>query len=319
MIGFDIGSFYTKTGSFDKKNTKLNNMIIEKTPHNCINNGYIKDINILFQFLNEILKKNFPKEKKLFFCVSSTDIIIREIIMPMMKDDELKSALKYEIDQYIPNTDEYIVDYKQIDNDEDSKKTKVMIVAAPKDMISEYVKLTDMLKMRLEVIDVYSNCIYKSVNKLCKLKGSISILNIGAAYTDITLLDEGKYAFSRIVQFGGNDITEIIANMYNIDFSSAEEYKKTKPFLIDDGQYGDLKEHIKEHLDNKLIEISRIFDFFESSYHKSLNEIQLIGGTSKLIGLGKYIEEYFKIPVSASGDDLYTYFMPVLGSMIRGE
>ncbi|MCP2239329.1 pilus assembly protein PilM [Thermoanaerobacterium thermosaccharolyticum] len=319
MIGFDIGSFYTKIGSFDKKNTKLNNRVIEKTPHNCIDNGYIKDINLLFQFLNEILKKNFPKEKKLFFCVSSTDIIIREIIMPMMKDDELKNALKYEIDQYIPNTDEYIVDYKQIDNDEDSKKTKVMIVAAPKDMISEYVKLTDMLKMRIEVIDVYSNCIYKSVNKLCKLKGSVSIVNIGAAYTDITLLNEGKYAFSRIVQFGGNDITEIIANMYNIDFNSAEEYKRTKPFLIDDEQYSDLKEHIKEHLNSKLNEISRIFDFFESSYHKSLNGIQLIGGTSKLIGLGKYIEEYFKIPVSASDDDLYTYFIPVLGSMIRGE
>ncbi|WP_434653987.1 pilus assembly protein PilM [Thermoanaerobacterium thermosaccharolyticum] len=319
MIGFDIGSFYTKIGSFDKKNTKLNNRVIEKTPHNCIDNGYIKDINLLFQFLNEILKKNFPKEKKLFFCVSSTDIIIREIIMPMMKDDELKSALKYEIDQYIPNTNEYIVDYKQIDNDEDSKKTKVMVVAAPKDMIFEYVKLTDMLKMRIEVIDVYSNCIYKSVNKLCKLKGSVSIVNIGAAYTDITLLNEGKYAFSRIVQFGGNDITEIIANMYNIDFNSAEEYKRTKPFLIDDEQYSDLKEHIKEHLNSKLIEISRIFDFFESSYHKSLNGIQLIGGTSKLIGLGKYIEEYFKIPVSASDDDLYTYFMPVLGSMIRGE
>ncbi|MGF7431559.1 pilus assembly protein PilM [Thermoanaerobacterium thermosaccharolyticum] len=319
MIGFDIGSFYTKIGSFDKKNTKLNNRVIEKTPHNCIDNGYIKDINLLFQFLNEILKKNFPKEKKLFFCVSSTDIIIREIIMPMMKDDELKNALKYEIDQYIPNSDEYIIDYKQIDNDEGSKKTKVMIVAAPKNMISEYVKLTDMLKMRIEVIDVYSNCIYKSVNKLCKLKGSVSIVNIGAAYTDITLLNEGKYAFSRIVQFGGNDITEIIANMYNIDFNSAEEYKRTKPFLIDDEQYSDLKEHIKEHLNSKLNEISRIFDFFESSYHKSLNGIQLIGGTSKLIGLGKYIEEYFKIPVSASDDDLYTYFIPVLGSMIRGE
>ncbi|WP_434632327.1 pilus assembly protein PilM [Thermoanaerobacterium thermosaccharolyticum] len=319
MIGFDIGSFYTKIGSFDKKNTKLNNRVIEKTPHNCIDNGYIKDINLLFQFLNEILKKNFPKEKKLFFCVSSTDIIIREIIMPMMKDDELKNALKYEIDQYIPNSDEYIIDYKQIDNDEGSKKTKVMIVAAPKNMISEYVKLTDMLKMRIEVIDVYSNCIYKSVNKLCKLKGNVSIVNIGAAYTDITLLNEGKYAFSRIVQFGGNDITEIIANMYNIDFNSAEEYKRTKPFLIDDEQYSDLKEHIKEHLNSKLNEISRIFDFFESSYHKSLNGIQLIGGTSKLIGLGKYIEEYFKIPVSASDDDLYTYFMPVLGSMIRGE
>ncbi len=166
MIGIDIGSFYTKIGSCDKKNNKLNNMVMERTPQNCIRNGYLSDINVLSDFLNEILKKKFTKEKKLSFCISSTDIIIREIVMPFMKDDELKNALKYEIDQYIPNSDDYVVDYKQIGHDEDDKKIRTIIVAAPKEMISGYLNLAKTLKLRLEIIDIYSNCIYKSIKKI---------------------------------------------------------------------------------------------------------------------------------------------------------
>ncbi|MEG6565820.1 pilus assembly protein PilM [Thermoanaerobacterium saccharolyticum] len=319
MIGIDIGSFYTKIGSCDKKNNKLNNMVMERTPQNCIRNGYLSDINVLSDFLNEILKKKFTKEKKLSFCISSTDIIIREIVMPFMKDDELKNALKYEIDQYIPNSDDYIVDYKQIGHDEDDKKIRTIIVAAPKEMISGYLNLAKTLKLRLEIIDIYSNCIYKSVKKLCKPTGSLSVINVGAEYTDITIIYEGKYAFSRIVRFGGNDINEIIANMFNTDFKTAEEYKREKPFFIDDENYASLRENTEKYVSSKLSEISRIFDFFESSYHKSINEIFLIGGTSKLTGLKKYIEDYFKIPVSGNDDDLYTYFMPAFGSLIRGE
>lgn len=319
MIGVDIGSFYTKIGSFDRKSDKLNNMAIEKTPQNCIRNGYLSDINVLSDFLNEILKKKFAKEKKLSFCISSTDIIIREIIMPFMKDDELKNALKYEIDQYIPNSDDYIVDYKQIEHDEDGKKLKTIIVAAPKEMIFGYLKLAKTLKLHLEVIDIYSNCIYKSIKKLCKPTGSTSVINIGAEYTDITIINEGKYAFSRVVKFGGNDINEIIANTYDTDFKTAEEYKREKPFFIDNEDYDSLRENTEKYVNSKLSEISRVFDFFESSYHKGINEIFIIGGTSRLTGLKRHIEDYFKIPVLSYDGDLYTYFMPVFGSLIRGE
>lgn len=321
MIGLDIGSFYTKIGHYDKRSGKLKNKVIEKTPANCVNNGLITDINKITSFINDIIKKNNIKEKNICFCIASTGIIIREITMPTMKDDELKNALQYEVDQYIPNINDYVVDYKPLGASSDNDKNmRVMIVAAPKNIIIGYVKLADMLKLHIEAIDVYSNCIYKSIKKLCKLTGNVSIINIGAVFTDITLINEGNYAFSRTIQFGGNDLTEIIANTYNIDISNAEEYKRTKPFFSDENpDYFDLRENIEGHLENKLNEIIRVFDFFESTYHKNIKEIYLVGGTSKLKGLSKYIENYFKVPVITYDSDDYVYFLPVLGSLMRGE
>jgi type IV pilus assembly protein PilM len=315
MLCIEIGNYHIKIGEYDKKERLLKNKIIVKIPINCIKNGEIVDVDTLSEYINSIIEDKHIKKKNLSFSISSNDIIIREISMPTMKEEELKSALQYEIDQYIPDIDDYVIDHKILGKLSDKDKNiRVLLVAAPKKIIDGYVKLSDMLHLQLDVIDVYNNCLYKALKRLCKIEGVTAVIDIGALYTNVTILDRSNYVFGRMILFGGNELTQIIANTYNIDIKTAEAYKRTKPFLN-----GTEKENIENIIAIPLRDINRVFDFYTSTHNKGIDKIYLIGGTSMLVGLSEYIEDYFKIPVTTFDDDDYIYYLPILGCQIRGE
>lgn len=321
MIGLDIGSFYTKVCYYNKRSNSIKKMYMDRTPNDCINNGFINNIDELSAFIQDILRKNDVSGNKVCVCISSTDIIIREIKLPKMNEEELKSALKYEVNQYIPHINEYFVDYKEIGEDfNNNKNMRVMIVAAPKHIIDQYVKLMSLLKLQPVAIDIYSNSIYKTFKDTFKLQETNAIINIGAKYTDVTLINQGNYVFSRTMLFGGNDLTKLIADNYCVDINKAEEYKIEKPLLDEDNkEYANIREKIENLLSNKLNEITRIFEFYEVTYHKDINNIIIIGGTSKLKGIDKFIENYFKIHVKTYKTNEEIFFLPVLGCLLRGS
>ncbi|MBE3592515.1 MAG: type IV pilus assembly protein PilM [Thermoanaerobacter sp.] len=319
MLGIEIGNFNTKLLVGEKKNKFFGKRLMINTPSNVITNGKIIDINSLADVINETLKRNNIKEKQVCFTISSSNNIIRDLELPLMKEEEVEKALYYEIEQYIPDTENYVIDYRYLPNiAEKDKMVRVLIASSPKDIIEKYVKLAEMLKLKLEAIDIYSNSIYKACKKVNLAEGIVSVVDIGAVVTNVTVIDNGNYIFSRSIEFGGNKITQIIANSFNIDFQAAEEYKRAKKFIGEEN-YKDIEDTILLSFSEVFQQLSRIFDFYYATYHKNIQKIIMLGGTSKLLGLREYVEDYFRIPTFVIETEDYLYFLPVYGCLLRGE
>lgn len=319
MLGIEIGNFYTKLLVGDKKNKFFGKRLMINTPSNVITNGKIIDINSLADVINETLKRNNIREKQVCFTISSSNNIIRDLELPLMKEDEVEKALSYEIEQYIPDYENYVIDYRYLPNIAEKNKTiRVLIASSPKDIIEKYVKLAEMLKLKLEAIDVYSNSIYKAYKKVNLAEGIVALIDIGAVVTNVTVIDNGNYIFSRSIEFGGNKVTQIIANSFNMDFEAAEKYKKTKRFVGEE-DYKDIENAIILSFSEVFQQLSRIFDYYYATYHKNIQKIIMLGGTSKLLGLREYVEDYFKIPAFVVETEDYLYFLPVYGCLLRGE
>jgi len=313
MLGIEIGNFNTKLLIGEKKNKFFGKRLMINTPSNVITNGKIIDINSLADVINETLKRNNIKEKQVCFTISSSNNIIRDLELPLMKEDEVEKALYYEIEQYILDTENYVIDYRYLPNIAEKNKTiRVLIASSPKDIIEKYVKL------KVEAIDIYSNSIYKACKKVNLAEGIVAVVDIGAAVTNVTVIDSGIYIFSRSIEFGGNRITQIIANAFNIDFQAAEEYKRAKKFIGEEN-YKDIEDTILLSFSEVFQQLSRIFDFYYATYHKNIQKIIMLGGTSKLLGLREYVEDYFRIPTFVIETEDYLYFLPVYGCLLRGE
>ncbi|HHW56709.1 MAG TPA: type IV pilus assembly protein PilM [Clostridia bacterium] len=319
MLGIEIGNLTTKILTGEKKNKFFGKRLMIKTPSNVITDGKIVDMNSLVEAITEVIKKNSIKERQVCFTISSSYNILRDLELPPMKEEEIEKALYYEIEQYIPVAENYVIDHRYLPPfGEKDKKIRVLIASSPKEIIEKYVKLSEMLKLKLEAIDVYSNSLYKAYKKVGLAEGIVAIIDIGAAATNVTVIDNGNYVFSRRIEFGGNKITQIIANALNMNFQSAEEYKKTKK-IIGEERHKDIEETIFLSFSEVLQQLSRIFDFYYATYHKSIQKIVLIGGGSKLLGLKEYIENYFKIPAFMPPVEDYLYFLPAYGCLLRGE
>ena len=51
------------------------------------------------------------------------------------------------------------------------------------------------------------------------------VLEIGATKTSLSIFSKGNFLFSKVINFGGNDITQAIARFFGISFNEAEKIK----------------------------------------------------------------------------------------------
>ncbi|MCX5701911.1 MAG: pilus assembly protein PilM, partial [Candidatus Omnitrophica bacterium] len=183
--------------------------------------------------LNELLKTIARNQElnKVNISVSGPAAIIRYVDFPKMKEEELRKALKYEAQKYIPfsssevNLDGYILKQDLADN-----KMLVLLAAAKKDFINQRLQLIQDSGIRVNMIGIDSLALVNAFNFNYSEEGNlknktIALLNIGASTSNLNILENGIPRLTRDIQIAGNNFSQKIAENLGIDFKSAEQLK----------------------------------------------------------------------------------------------
>lgn len=209
-------------------------------------------------------------------------IVIRYVNLPKMQEDELKKALKFEAQKYIPfsidevNMDSYILKQNLPDN-----KMLVMLVAAKKESISQRLEIMQATGINVNIIDVDAAALINAFNfnysqeDNLKTK-TVALLDIGAALSNLNILENGMPKLSRDIHLGGNNFTQKIQDLLGIDSKSAEELKLNP----DKKRLDKVIAAFESVLSNLAREVRASFDYYESQSASSVVKIFLSGGGS---------------------------------------
>ena len=271
--------------------------------------------------------------KQAITAVSGESIIVRYIQLPDMPEDELKNALKWEAEEYIPfHIDEVNIDSVILGKTGEGGKVDVLLVSAKKELVNEHVDLVRAVGLTPLIIDVDSfaflNCF--EVNYQPNPTDVIALINIGAEITSINIYIGGISRFSRDISIAGDTITTSIQSRLGISFVQAEEMKIaagapvpseeaeaegpaesglldtirgtvekiTGEELGEDSQEAIATKMVKNSLTNLLSEIRRSIQFFENQANgRVVQRIVLGGGTSKLRNIDKFFANELNLPV----------------------
>jgi type IV pilus assembly protein PilM len=266
--------------------------------------------------------------------VSGESIIVRYIQLPDMPENELKNALRWEAEEYIPfridevNLDSVILGHSE---GERSGKVDVLLVSAKKDLIEEHLDIIRQVGLNPLIVDVDSfaflNCF--ELNSSPDQSEVIALINIGAEITNINVYMNGNSRFSRDISIAGDTISNAISAKLNVDFVRAESIKIaqgaphveaeqalpsedsgliatirgtvekiTGDDLGDNSQDAIANKVIRNNLQNLIGEISRSIQFFENQANgRSVQRIVLGGGTSKMKNLVPFFSQELGLPV----------------------
>ncbi|MBN1518422.1 type IV pilus assembly protein PilM [Candidatus Sumerlaeota bacterium] len=160
--------------------------------------------------------------------VSGEPIIVRYIQLPDMPENELREALKWEAQEYVPfELDEVNIDSTVLGKSEDGSMVNVLLVAAKKDLLSEHIGIIRQAKLQPEIIDVdsfaFMNCF--EANYAPMNEEAIALVNIGSNVTNINIFSHGVSLFSRDIALAGDAITTAIQTKLNKDWHEAEQLK----------------------------------------------------------------------------------------------
>lgn len=303
IIGLDIGSNSIKLALIADhgKDLALVKFGIKYLSPESIVDGTVMDRSQVAGVIAELLQENQIKSKDVAIGVSGNSVIVKRISLPEMGEEELSESINWEAEQYIPFAIEDVnLDFQILGPTpkEGANTMDVVLVAAKKDKINDYVSLVTETGLNPMIMDVDAFALENmfEVNYEIESGRVDALVNIGAAVMNINILRDGLSVFTRDSSMGGNNYTEALQKEFGLGFESAERVKKGE-----DGP-NENQDRVQEILNSVsediAAEAARSLDFFRATTGiENVDRVILSGGSSMVAGFMDILSEKVGVPV----------------------
>ena len=302
VVGIDIGSSSVKLVQLREAKGvyHLVNLGIAPLPPEAIVDNAIMDSSSVVEAVRTLVESLKIKTKNVASSISGHSVIIRKILLPIMTEDEMEASIQWEAEQYIPfeisevNLDFQILGAAQ----KDPSQMNVILVAAKKDFVNDYVAVFKEAGLSPLVIDIDCFALENTfeINYGFEADASVALINIGASAMNINILKDGESVFTRDIQVGGNMFNEEIQKRLGVSSEDAETVKLGGD--VDDVDPGAVADVITEASESLAQEVQRSLDFFSAtSSDEKVQAVYIAGGVSKTIQVKEALERRLSMPV----------------------
>lgn len=302
LLGLDIGTHNIKLVELSKDAQGITLLAAGSmpTPPKTASSNLEVDQHALAHVIGELIQGTGAKSRDAIVSLPEAQVFTRVIEMPVLSDQELASAIKWESEQYIPlPLDQVNMDFTVLSDGKESGsgKMKILLVAAPKALTDRYMQLMELAELNPIAAETEIIAISRALVRSVPTVANVMVVSLGAQTTDIAILRRGILAFTRSLSAGGDALTRALSESLDFTVLQAESYKKT---------YG-LEKHVLEGkifavvkpvMETIVSEIKRAVGFFEEQYKNEHISVMLVsGGNAKLPGLIPYLAEQTGIEV----------------------
>ena len=136
---------------------------------------------------------------------------------------------------------------------------------------------------------------------MVQVKGLIAIVNVGCTSTQVSLLLNGDYLYTRDVPIGGEEFTRRIVDTMGIDRAQAESLKVSSS-QGEDNVPPELNSILTEINDQLVAEVRMTVDFYFQSGELpadvgGVNYVFMTGGSCRVLGLDAALAASMQLPV----------------------
>ncbi|MFR9294231.1 MAG: type IV pilus assembly protein PilM [Turicibacter sanguinis] len=340
VVSFDFGSESIKVveGRYIREQLQVTNCFSVTTPQGAIEDGRIVNVSLLVTALSKALSDHGVKAKDAIGCLNSTQIINRELLIPVVAPDEMETVVRYEIQQFLPiNLSDYLIQYVILGEVEvmGEKRLKLNVITFPEKMARSYYDLLKELGFKPYALDVSYNAISKLatysdlLEQVTTAEGTVAFVDMGAQSIDLNIFTDENIQFTRLIKSGGAIIDEKLNQLPDMSIKSAVSLKQEAD-LREIGSSNLVQRAIILSIDEMLYELERVLQFYRNkAVGNTIDHVYLLGGLSHLKGLETYMENRLNTPVSKLKDisltdvnqaltpDVLGDYANALGAMIR--
>ncbi|MCZ7647086.1 MAG: pilus assembly protein PilM [Planctomycetota bacterium] len=290
VVGLDIGSSSVKAVELSRSGQSLS--------ITAMGTATIETPEAVGAAIQEALREAGIRTRRCVSAVSGRSVIIRQVPMVKMAQSELKQAVEYEADKYIPfDVSEVQLDAQPLgDQGSDEGQMRVLLVAAKRSLIEEHVALLQSVGLHPLAVDVDVFALGNAF-ELRNLALGIddqevrTLVDIGASKTNINIMRGNTSCFQREIYVAGNDLTEAVAKRFGEDPRDVEKMK-----LDPGGALESMQDAMLPVLEDIGSEIRLSFDYFENQYDQTVKEVYLSGGTASFPGVDTMLTQVFGLP-----------------------
>lgn len=303
-LGLDISTNSVKVAEIaaGKGGPVLSNLGIVRMPDGVIRDGEVEDGITLTESLKELWGKTGIKDKSVILGIANQRVIVRPIELPYMEKEELDSALRFQVQEFIPiPIEDAILDFDIIEEfmtAEEERMLTVLLVAAHKDMVQSFIEVLRAAGLATAAIDLKAFALPRSLVPLAELQAgyeeseAICLINVGAGMTNVTILKDNVPRFARFLLRGGDDFVRAIVNRLNIDWDEADALRRGR-------QVNEEADNVlQQEIFNFVGEIRRSIDYYiAQTQERTFKKVVLSGSGSATLNLMQEMNKGLRLPV----------------------
>jgi type IV pilus assembly protein PilM len=302
VIGLDIGSSSIKLVELreGKSGYELQNLAISPLPPEAIVDGALMDSVTIIDAIRDLISTSKTKAKNVVASVSGHSVIVKKITLPIMTEAELEESIQWEAERYIPfDINDVNIDFQIFGSGQENPDVMdVVLVAAKKDIINDYVSVIMESGLNPVIIDIDSFALENmlAINYEVDKEETVAMANVGASMTNINIIKNNISGFTRDIFKGGNQVTEEIQRQLHVDYEEAERIKVGSKMDVTSQPI--IQNVLKTASESLAIEIGNSLEFFQStSTYEKINKLYLSGGGSKIKDFNIILQQQIGIPV----------------------
>lgn len=306
IVGLDVGSSVVKAVQLSSKgrgnNFELTHLGVAPVPPESIVQGAFLNAAAISAAIREAVDSAGITSTQAAVAVSGNSVIVKRVHMPAMSPEQLHEQIGWEAEQYIPfDVNEVNLDFQILEPDAGDGQMEILLVAAKRDLIDDYVQVVAEAGLTLAAIDVASFALGNAFEANYESEGSdvVALVNVGAQVVNINVVSEGLPAFTRDISTAGNQYTEEIQKTLSVSFDEAERLKLGAGGGAGQEMLPQEVDHAMRAVTESVVgEIGRSLDFFAaSSVESRISRVLLSGGTSRVAGFEEAFRERSGVPV----------------------
>jgi type IV pilus assembly protein PilM len=206
VIGFEVDSNEIRAVEVNRSNGVFSILACGKIPlqEGVIEEGFIRDADRFNIALTELMQNGGFKATNVVVGVNNENVVMRYATFPKVSDDKLRNMVLLQAQEFIPiPVQEMEIDYVVAGdgvNEDEQPVTNVMLVAARRNMIEQYINILS--ASRLQVIDVDA-----TVLSLCRgLRAGVvgdekyAVLNLTEDLVNFIVIEKNEISMVRSIQ-----------------------------------------------------------------------------------------------------------------------
>ncbi len=302
-FGLDISDLSLKVAKLKKKGKYFSLASWGEFPlkDGIMKEGEIKDKKALIENIKKALAKvegEKIRTDNVVVSLPEKKAFLQIIPMPKMKEEELKKAVPFEAENYIPlPIEKAYIDFQLAGNNIDSKRMEVLIAAISKDTVESYFECLKEAGLNPRAFEIESQSIARAVVGKKKSEAPLLIIDFGKSNTSFIIFSGSSIKFTSSSSVSSRALTEAVAKELKIEEKEAEKMK------IKYGLGGGSKK-VSKALTPALKELAGEADKYRNYYKTHSNEnspeiskILICGRGGNLKGLADVISSKLNIPV----------------------
>ena len=298
VMGLDLSDLSVKVARIesDGKIEKVVSYANVPIANGAIADGEIKDKQQVVNVIKKAIETAGPekiKTKKVICSLPETKAFLRIITIPEMEKEEIREAIKWEIEATIPLLlDQIYYDWQVLENSfvKEKGRMNVLVVAVGKNIVDQVMDVLETSSLEVVGLEIESIAQSRSLLDEKKEDSSVLLVDIGDRRTSFVISDKNIPCFTSSIPLSGTSLTNAISKEMGVSFEEAEKIKF---------QYGigsDFKNDVifkavQPVLENLAVEIQRSIDFYVSNlqYSTGVDRIVMCGGGSNTKGIVPYL------------------------------